>query len=409
MYADNIDVPKLRLLLENFQKRECKHISCDQISQALDALKGKSKKSSAGSPSAATYIEHASSPPSSTGASGTNFPIRPLIPAPIYSPAFPCVTYPKALFVRADPLDNFHYASVYLDPDAPTAADAKGLSVSYTDNRRTGAQAATINGRLSYLMFGAECNPPFVPPAKFGNSNKPFIGAVAIAPFIASNGTWNEPLPAKLSNSVLSGGADFQLGVSTTQFPLITYNYFYASPYYQTDYQQRARIDGAVFAWEPVSRDLHLVYGRPNAFFNFFWQLRTESDLVHVTQPGLTKLSVGDHVWIGETVRANLALFPLSQSMAWPQFVQEFVAGRLAIIGTAENYYDVETHASADYYTAALQYNLGACKRDGSNKDPNAPCSITGSSSISFEYDTGLDKDTLVETRQYLVKLGFAY
>jgi hypothetical protein len=41
------------------------------------------------------------------------------------------------------------------------------------------------------------------------------------------------------------------------------------------------------------------------------------------------------------------------------------------------------------YYTAALQYQLSS------------------NTSVSFEYDTGTNKDTLVNTNQYLVKLNY--
>jgi hypothetical protein len=63
-----------------------------------------------------------------------------------------CIPDQKALFVRADPLDNFHYL---VDPS--TAADAKGASVSYTDNRVTGTQnvtAAVRRQNISNIRFG---------------------------------------------------------------------------------------------------------------------------------------------------------------------------------------------------------------------------------------------------------------
>ena len=72
---------------------------------------------------------------------------------PLTSPG--CWDYEKRLFVRADPLDNFYYD---LDPTlkADTAA-AKGATASYTNDRLAGTQSATVNGRLSYVVFGQHC------------------------------------------------------------------------------------------------------------------------------------------------------------------------------------------------------------------------------------------------------------
>jgi hypothetical protein len=57
--------------------------------------------------------------------------------------------------------------------------------------------------------------------------------------------------------------------------------------------------------------------------------------------------------------------------------VRALIAGRLALIGTAQNFYDSQTSKAANYYTAQLQYKLGACKQSttpGSNTtDAGAP------------------------------------
>jgi len=76
------------------------------------------------------------------------------------------------------------------------------------------------------------------------------------------------------------------------------------------------------------------------------------------------------------------------------------------VFPAAENYCDTQTRARADYYSATLQYKLGSSIEDSSIKDPNAPCAIQGASSVSFEYDWGTDKDTLVSARKYLIKPG---
>jgi hypothetical protein len=118
-----------------------------------------------------------------------------------------CLPSQKTVFVRGDPLDDFHYA---IDPDA--AADAKGASISYTDNRATATQNATINGRISYLLVGLQCQQ-----ADGANPNSPYVGSVGIAPFISSNGTWMEPPGKTVSNSALKTGIDFQTSLYTFQ------------------------------------------------------------------------------------------------------------------------------------------------------------------------------------------------
>jgi hypothetical protein len=312
-----------------------------------------------------------------------------------------CKTAAKGLFVRADPLDNFHYAldrAVFSADNDPTAkvADAKGLSVSFTDDKVAASRTAIINGRISYLLMGERCGEA---------TPEPYVSGFGIAPFIASNGTWSDPLPKKQSNNVLKSGMDFQLSHETPDFPLFWTHYFYISPYYQTDYQSRARLDGVALAWEPVAPTIWLGLGPVSEYASFYWMLRPEVDIIDVSQPGLTNLSVGRHIWAGETVRANLSLFPLTPLRDWPPLI----GGRFSLIGTAENYYDTQTRARANYYSATLQYKLGSCVKDAKSKDPSAPCTLQGASSISFEYDWGTDKDTLVFAKKYLIKLGFAY
>jgi hypothetical protein len=79
-----------------------------------------------------------------------------------------CVQLPNSLFVRADPLDNFHYLIVPVngpsssaDAKGDSASMAKGASISYADNRQAGTQTATVNGRVSYLALSEYCSAPW--------------------------------------------------------------------------------------------------------------------------------------------------------------------------------------------------------------------------------------------------------
>lgn len=327
-----------------------------------------------------------------------------------------CSPVDKALFVRSDPLDNFHYVSDVAGTNANAAA--KGLSINYTDNIQANTQTATINGRVSYLLVGGQCSSPYLDPYI------PFMRAIGFAPFISSSGTWNEPLTTtvtgttsagktititttKTSSSALRGGADFQLELATGGFPLMRDHYFYVSPFYQTDYRGLAQINGATLAWEPVSTALHLDYGPYNPYFMFFWQFRGEAEFTQVSNPGLTQFVKGEHSLIGEEARPHLELFPLVPGTDWDDWFNAFVAGRISLIGAQQFYWDAATAKTAPYYSAMVQYKLGECKVD--LKNPGSACSIKGSSSISFEYDWGRDKDTFVKTNQMLVKLSYSY
>jgi hypothetical protein len=330
-------------------------------------------------------------------------PTKPAMPKdfPTLSDAFAgpnCIPDQKSLFVRGDPLDDFHYLVEY-----PTTADAKGASISYTDNRVTNSQTATINGRVSYLMLGLQCQQ-----SEGTSPNSPYVGAIGVAPFISSNGTWMEPPGKTPSNSAIKGGMDFQLGYftlgNTNQFPFIQRQYFYVSPYYQTDYANLARISGVTLAWEPVAPQLWLDSGPVTPWFSFFWQFRGEAEFVSVDNHGLTNLVDHHYDWIGETTRANLGLFPVVFANQWP----EWLGGRIALIGTAQYFYDAYSGIAERNYSATIQYKLGQCKKD-TTKSSDLPCAIQGASSVSFEYDWGTDKDTLVTAKQYLLKLNYAY
>jgi hypothetical protein len=339
---------------------------------------------------------HSGSASASVPSTTAKIPSATPIP-PLFAIAGPgCEPVAKGLFVRSSSLDNFNYE---IAPAAPGAGDAKGASISYTDNQTSGTKTAVIDGRLSYLLFGEQCGGYPI------DTRYPFVSSIALAPFVASNGTWSDPAPKKLTNSAIQAGVDFQIGVSTTQLP-IEDSYFYISPYYQTDFQQKARLDGLVLAWEPVVSALSLgTQHITSPYLKFFWQLRPEVDLIRVSDPGLTKFSRGDLSLLGATVRANLALFPINTQIPW----NDWIAGRISFIGTASDFWDSQTGVDLKYYTVAAQYKLGPCKSDTSGKDPTGLCSIQGSSSVSLEYDWGTSKDTLVDVKQWLIKFGYAY
>jgi hypothetical protein len=351
----------------------------------------------------------------------------------------------------------------------PANAVSKGASINYADNRNAATQTAAINARVSYLLIGrTPCSPPPLKDANgnvikdangkefAGDNRQPFIGGFGFAPFISSSGTWNEPFITtatttkttplkstpgsmtttsettgaktttitttskgtiittthKTSTSVLRFGADFQTSLETTQLlgGLLPEQYFYLSPFYETDYRGLAQIDGVDVSWQPVSFPLHLGVAPTQSVFSFMWQFKAEAELTQVNNPGYTEfITGGRHALVGDTIRANVALFPLNSGISFGEWMDNWVAGRLSFIGTQQYYWDAATKQTAPYYSAILQYKFGECKRDSKSTPIGTTCTIQGSSSLSLEYDWGRDKDTYVKTNQILIKLAYSY
>jgi hypothetical protein len=334
-------------------------------------------------------------------------------PMPTPTPADdPCN---KRLFVRADPIDNSFYAVT-----TGAADQAKGASVSYTDNRAASTQKAEVNGIISYVVFGGNaCNETVIPVGTHAVTL-----TYAVAPWVSSSGTWNEPV-TKTENEALKGGVDFQLKLFAPDF-FNSQHFLIATPFDQTDFRGTAHASGVNLAYGPVFPDIHLgfsPYPLMNGYFDGYWEIRPEAEFRNVTSAGVTNLKVGDYDWYGGTVRGHLFLFtnPYGGSpspypagfMGWPSLL----ANRISLIGTAQYYTNTisstKSPAEIRKYSAEIQYKLSGC----TTGDPSAGCQgadkVQGpnepSTALSFEYDWGTDKDTLVFTQQYLVKLDFKY
>jgi hypothetical protein len=375
-----------------------------------------------------------------------------------------CHVPTQRLFIRNDSLDNFNYIQ-YISPSKETPspanlqASAIGAAVSYTDNMISTSQTAAINARISYLLFGEEsCRAPSIKRRNLqgvespgDNAGLPYLYGWGFAPFVSSDGTWNHPLTTtsttvkttanknasgttsttslsnntttttvtttshgtvttttkKTSTSAFRAGADFQLAYDTRSF-LLQENYFYASPFYQTDFAGLAQIGGFDLSWQPTAYNLHLGVANTDPLYIFIWQFKGETEFSQVNNPGYTIYTKGGHAQAGETVRANLALFPLNSEYQYGQWFDAQIAGRISLIGTQQYYWDFASKQAAPYYSLILQYKLGQCVHD--TKTPvGSPCEITGSSALSFEYDTGKDKDTYVKTNQFKVTLNYSY
>ncbi len=173
-----------------------------------------------------------------------------------------------------------------------------------------------------------------------------------------------------------------------------------------TDFQARERAGGISLSFEPVVPKLGLGQAiRDEDYVSFYWVFRPELDERYVSNPGVTAQKTGNYDWAGATTRGYLALFPVNGNHDWGPWLEN----RLDFVGTAQYFWNIETGQPAGYVSAALQYNLSKCELP-EKTDPGVypECKFSGSSSISLEYDYGIDRDSLVMLRQLLIELTFA-
>ena len=285
-------------------------------------------------------------------------------------PVRPDPCNPQRLFIRANSLDNYLYG---ITP----ANKAKGASVNWTDDRKTKATTAKINGMISYVLLRDLC--PVTPPG-----DVPFISGYALAPFVLGNGALTHP-QSKKEQSIAKFGAEAQLELSRM---IVQRQVFTLAPYYLTDFRGEAVANGLDGYWDLYDATLHLggyINNDPN--LGWFVQLRGEVDARHVSEPGLTNLKKADYAWVGGTARLNMFFFPFSDS------VPEFLQNRLSLIASANWFRDLKSGLEARKYVVTLAYKLSAA----------------GNSAIAFEYSKGTDKDSLVKADQYVLKLTYAY
>jgi hypothetical protein len=114
-------------------------------------------------------------------------------------------------------------------------------------------------------------------------------------------------------------------------------------------------------------------------------------------------------IWLGGAARSYIFFFPSRGDGGW----SPYIADRLSFIGTFQYYWDANSKATAHIFSAALQYKIGACGTTGlmtsqSGEKTQIPCTF-GSPSLTVQYDTGTDRDTLQETKKIQVKLSYAW
>lgn len=287
------------------------------------------------------------------------------------------------LFIRHDRLDTFQ-----LREQNVSLSSAKGASISGTDDERASTETLVVNGRVEYLLFGddAACEGS----QQTANPDAPAYG-YAFAPFIDAQGTIDTPAK-KTDVHDLQAGFDLQMNVLNG--PLFDDQYFILTPYYQTDFDGVAQVQGVTASWEPVNEDIHLggYSGSPGPYVGWYWQLQTQFDDKHVTTVGYTGLTKGNYEWLGGTVQAHFNFFP-SQGAGNPYYVSPdpWLEDRFYMNLTLKSFLNAADDRSATWFEGELGYNL----------------TTDGKSSVSVKYDLGTDKDTLITSKKYLLAINF--
>lgn len=315
-------------------------------------------------------------------------------PDPTAAPSLPfgpCANAIQPLLVRRDRLDTFQLRDQYLP-----LSSAKGASVSISRDDIGGTTTAAVNGRVQAILYYQDGVTPCVEGKKADpytpwDPNVSHYG-LAIAPFVDAQGTESFPFK-KTDTSNLQSGVDFQ--VSVLGGPLLDHQYFIATPYYQTDFRGSANIQGFTAAWEPIAPNLKLggTIGVPDPYVDWFWQFRAAADFKNVTNIGATGLHKGQYDWMGATVQAHFLLFPGREGVepGWVSPGPSSLVDRLYANLTLNSFWETNMGLSAIWYEIELGYNI----------------TTDGKSSASLKYDGGTSKDTLIETKKYLLSLNF--
>lgn len=306
-------------------------------------------------------------------------------------PRNPCAPTQR-IFVRRNSLDTFALGQIATIP----LANAKGASISVTQDDEANQTSVAINGRLQAVVAANDALTECVDGKPVGRPVNVAKTAVqyAIAPYVDGQGTITNPRKPTEA-SALQTGVDFQF--SALGGPIFDRQYITFTPYYQTDFRTLGHAQGIKASWEPTRPDIKLGgrIGIPSPYFDWFWQFRAEYDARHVIDPGATGLTNRNYQWVGAVAQIHFTFFPdlsvIAPGIAMPM---PDLADRIFLNLMANYYRDIGSGGrNINLYEVELGYNLTA----------------DGKSSVSVKYDKGVDKDTLQGMQKYLVGLNYKY
>jgi hypothetical protein len=343
------------------------------------------------------------------------------------NPAVPEVTpaskqEPQQFFIRADRLDNPYPG---LSASAPSVGQALGASINYTDTdfvqaakttnyRVSTSQSVMVSGLASYAFLDQNGDPWGV----FGPNDRTVTFAPSLSVF--ANGSWDKPTKVFTDTSVLKVGPEFAFRFQpkgpVDDLDTTFQAYVSLAPFYQTDFYGQASAEGATLSFTPSYPALFLFAPRSDFYkyagglFDGFLEVRAEATYLNVGQQGATLLHQGSYEWLGGAVRSYIFFFP-SYGSEYSGLDKEhylWLVDRFSFIGTYQNYWDANSHATAEWFSAALQYKIGTCDTSPKLGQQPLKCQF-GAPSVTAEYDWGKDRDTLQYTKKITLKLTYAY
>ena len=311
----------------------------------------------------------------------------------------------QRFFLRADPLDNPFPGLT----QSATAGQSLGASFGYTQNdfvqTKSGPNTLissshniSISGLATYLIE------PSMPIGDYWR----WVPAI----WVSANGNWDNPTKAFGDTSALKLGPKAEFMV----FPQAAHgflNYFDVAPFVQTDFYGVTHAGGVSLGWSPVNPNLFLgeaATGYKPYFVDGFWELRADATNLDVSVPGHTNLLAHDYNWLGGAARVYVFFFPTRGGASW----SPYLADRLSFIGTVQSYRDQSSGVAATLYSAALQYKLTCDTKAKGPTNPEIGKKVQGScdggsTSLTLQYDTGMDRDTLQEKKMLSAKLNFSF
>jgi hypothetical protein len=212
----------------------------------------------------------------------------------------------------------------------------------------------------------------------------------SIGPAFIYDGSLNLPLKAPVSESAFRMGPDLAFDVRNVP---IAYGGFYvdALPFFQTDFRGEAQMYGLQLLAEFFDTKVNLrVPG--DLPLGFVWRVIPETDVVGVSNPGLTNFVKGTYEFVGGNVQTTFIPFEGTASTSSEAFLNRF-----SLVLTYKYLIDAaDTKNSVSNFQAELDYKIGT--------DPSP---LSGGPSISLAYVNGTDELTLLNQQQ--IKIQFAY
>ncbi|TPI54205.1 hypothetical protein FJ420_30625 [Mesorhizobium sp. B3-1-3] len=308
----------------------------------------------------------------------------------------------QQVYVRKDKLNALYY----LYPQA--SVDAKGASVTWSNDYLKDTQSLAIQGFVSYVpsapySFHAEVNSD----PSLSQVDVPLqLSRYAAGPYVYGSGTIGSPRKAG-EKSALQVGLDNQFEIEGGGvFKLQTLG---ISPYYQTDFRGEAQIYGVTALWEPYRPGWSLGGTRNNgqSLVSMYWRAIAEADVFRVAKAGETSYKDDTNTaLLGGTISLNGVLF---QNM--PE-VGAALCGRIGFNAQYQYFWDAVSGNDLHNLHGEVDYNISGKKNYATRLCPDSPASASGAvgtTAVALTYDDGTDKDTREKRKKLQLQLTYQY